>query len=437
MDDMSRRKFIGGMGAVGVGVAAAACTPLAPAPEATEPPPPPPRQDDSIILNPPPTSGGTDPNPYVDPVRSSTTKTLVYVSLFGGNDGLNTLVPYDDPTYKAARGSIALSPAQGVIPIGESMGLHPALGALKTKVWDEGKLAIIRGVGYPNPDRSHFRSTDIWHTGRPDIQSATGWGGLWLDRFGDALGAVAMTGALPRFLRGASSTAICVGGTSIAMDVAPGQKNSFQQGTATDPGDPYWAAAWRKSGADLFRADAALTPVLKSAFPSGSQLAGLTTRIAGDLGTVLKMIANTSVPAKVYYVTLYNFDTHINQLPAHAALLQQLGDALGAFHHDLKLIAGGDDVTTLISSEFGRRLKANASAGTDHGSASTAFVMGAKVNGGFHGAPLDLTTLDPVGDPYAKIDFRSVVTTLLARQMGVDPTPVLGGTFPQINFLAA
>lgn len=439
MNDISRRKFIGGMGAAGVGVAAAACTPLTPtpppAPAAVQEPPP--RQDDSVVLNPPSTGGGTGSNPYTDPVRSNTTKTLVYVSLFGGNDGLNTLVPYTDPTYKAARGALALDQAQGVIPIGESMGLHPALGALKSKVWDEGKLAVIRGVGYPNPDRSHFRSTDIWHTGQPDTQSPTGWGGLWLDSYGDALGAVAMTSQLPRFLRGSSSTAICVGGNSIAMDVPPGQKSSFEQETSADAQDPYWAAAWRKSGADLFRADAALTPVLKSNYPTGSQLANLNTRIARDLGSVLKMIANPSVPAKVYYVTLYNFDTHTNQLSAHAALLQQLGDALGAFHQDLKLVAGGENVTTLISSEFGRRLGANASGGTDHGSASTAFVMGAKVNGGFHGSALDLTTLDPVGDPYAKIDFRSVVTTLLARQLGVDPQPVLGGSFPQINFLAA
>lgn len=437
MQDITRRKFIGGVGAAGVGVAAAACTPRANPPAVAAESPP--RQDDSVIVNPAPGSGpsGSDPNPYSNPLQASSSQILVYVNLFGANDGLNTVVPYTNSTYIAARGPVAIGEAQGVMPIGESMGLHPALSSLKTHAWDTGKLAIIRAVGYPNTDRSHFRSTDIWHTGRPDIQTPTGWGGLWLDSVNDSLGAVAMTSELPRFLRGAQSTAICVGGDSVAMQVSAGQRSSYESETRRDDSDPYWAAAWRKSGADLFRADSVLTPVLTGAFPQGSKLAPLNTMIGRQLGSVLKMIANPSIPTRVYYVNLYNFDTHFNQLSAHAALLQQLGDALGAFQHDLGLVSGGEKVTTLIASEFGRRLNANSNFGTDHGSANVAFVMGGKVNGGFHGSPEDLTTLDPVGDPYSKIDLRSILSTLLARQLGIDPTPILGGSFPQINFMAA
>ncbi len=442
MTDISRRKFLGGVGATGVGLAAAACVPKTP------PAPTLPRQDDSIILNGPATTnvgggsgGGGNPAgggaPYVSPLLGSNVRPLVYVSLFGGNDGLNTIIPYTDPVYLAARGNIALKENNGIIPIGEGHAMHPSLAAFKAKVWDTNKLAIIRSVGSLTPDRSHFRATDVWHTGRPDMLTPTGWGGLWLDTTGDDLSAVAMSNSLPRFLRGAHSSAITIGGTKIGMDVPAPQRLSYRKLAEAEGSDPYWAAAWRKSGSDLTRAEDLFGSVINAPLPAGSQLAGLTTPIAADLARVLRLLAIPGNPTRVFYVGLANFDTHTNQLNTHATLLKALGDALGAFQHDLGLIAGGDNVTTLVASEFGRRLNSNAGNGTDHGTANTAFLMGSRVNAGFHGSPMNLSNLDPIGDPIANFDLRSLIATVLARQLATDPTPILGSAFPHINVLAA
>jgi uncharacterized protein (DUF1501 family) len=345
---------------------------------------------------------------------------LVVVTLYGGNDGLNTVVPAADSAYQSARPELAYKP-QEVLDLGEGLGLNPGLTGLKS-LWDSKQLAIVRGVGYPKPDHSHFRSMAIWQTASPDTSVSTGWLGRWLDASGDdPLRAVSVEPVLPPLLAGERTAAasLPVGGLTLPK----GALGTAYQGLgAPQAGEEFWQARAARSVADLHDA----VRVLGGAAHDGKPQAA---KAKGDLAAQLDVVASlieAGVPTRAYSVSLGGFDTHADERGTQQRLLTQLDAALAPFVRRLGGTDRGKQAVVLVYSEFGRRVVANASEGTDHGTAGPVFVMGNGVQGGFHGAQPSLTDLD-AGDLKASTDFRDVYATMLENVLGTDPGKVLGG----------
>jgi uncharacterized protein (DUF1501 family) len=319
---------------------------------------------------------------------------LVVVQLGGGNDGLNTVVPYGSSLYYKARPGLAV-PAPGdrrrqtpaiALDDARGIGLHPGLSGFKTLL-DEGVAAIVQGVGYPNPNRSHFTSMDVWHTADT---SAKGHG--WIGRYFDNTcrgtpvpdGAVAIGRAAPLAMQGALQQ--------------PATFESAEAATARLPLVPY---------------------------PGGP--------LARQLRTVGAMIRD-GMRTRVYYATLGGFDTHANQAGPHAGLLRQLGDALHAFYRDLEAQGNSRRVLIMVFSEFGRRVGQNASGGTDHGTAAPVYLVGDAVRPGLLGDHPPLDDLDQ-GDLRFNVDFRSVYAAILEDWMGAPAAKILGGAYRKAGIL--
>ena len=374
---------------------------------------------------------------------------LVLLTMYGGNDGLNTVIPYQAGQYLGARRTLGYQPAE-VIPLDGELGLHPNLAGLKG-LWDAKQLAIVRGVGYPNPDRSHFRSMDIWQTGVPDAGVATGWVGRWLDVTGtDPMRAVSVGSTLPRVFGGekAAGVAVPVGALTIpgGDKVAAGLASMSAPGAASSV-SPLAARVAQVSG-DLLTVDHAIADLLKSVPEDPGATAGSAGGLEpdagmggqygggsldGQLGLVARLIKAGS-PTRVYGVNLNGFDTHVNEKNTHAGLMTQLDKGVSGFFKDLGDHPNAHKVVLVAYSEFGRRVAANASDGTDHGTAAPLFVAGPAVKGGFYGDEPSLTDLDQ-GDLKFTTDFRSVYATLLEQIVGVDTKAALGKSFTAVPFL--
>jgi uncharacterized protein (DUF1501 family) len=376
----------------------------------------------------------------VDPARRN--KILVAVQLTGGNDGLNTVIPFADPGYYQFRSSLAI-PTSDILPLTDSIGLHPGLVGLKS-LYDQGMVAVIQGVGYPNPNRSHFRSMDIWHTARPDILERTGWLGRYLDAC-----QCGQDGPLPAVSAGDQLNSMFYADTTLVPAVASigafslqtesGDRNSRQMQIQTirniynQAGNwPAHEALMRKTALKaLDSADqvqqAAATYHTQVEYPSNNPLAAqlqmVAQLIAGNLGT------------RLFSVQIGGFDTHAAQFDQQANLLRQLGDALAAFVQDLGAMGKLDDVVLMTFSEFGRRVAQNGSNGTDHGTAEPMFVIGSHVMPGLHAVYPSLQDLDDNGDLKFNVDFRNVYATILRDHLGVDPTPVLAGAYEPLGVL--
>jgi uncharacterized protein (DUF1501 family) len=367
---------------------------------------------------------------------------LVVVQLNGGNDGLNTVVPYGDSLYYDSRPAIRIK-EDDVLHLNDQIGLHPSMGALKS-FYDAGRMAVVQGVGYPNPDRSHFRSMDIWHTAEPDELAEDGWLGKTmhdLDPKGEnPLLGVNVGRGLPRafHLPGVSVASVS------AVDsygILTGMSATTQRASALDVLSRMYAARDGQAeatfyigqtgqdaqrGADILkRAAKGYTPAVE--YPQANPLAASLKTVAqvklADLGT------------RVFYTQIGSFDTHANQAEVHAGLWQRTSEAIAAFYADLEAHQAQQDVVLLVFSEFGRRVRDNGS-GTDHGAGSVAFVLGDSVKGGLYG---EYPSLRPghlaEGDLTFNVDFRQLYTTLLERWMGVDSQPVVGGTFEQLDLI--
>ncbi len=358
------------------------------------------------------------------------TGVLVVVTLYGGNDGLNTVVPYADPAYHDARPGLAYSPDE-VLHLDATLGLNPALKGL-ARQWQQRRLAIVRGVGYPRPDHSHFRSMDIWQTASPDEPLRTGWIGRWLDVTGDdPVRAVNVGAVLPPLAVGARSTAAAlqVGGSALAAPLAatvPGLGRD-ERGDGSAAGEV--CAAYR---AERVVAATLGGQVHGPASTAGSGRGG--TSLADQLAVVSRCV-KAGVPTRVYAVSLGGFDTHADEKATQQALLGTLDTALSSFLDDMAADPHGKHVTLLVYSEFGRRVRANAGQGTDHGTAGPVLLAGVPVRGGFYGGEPSLTDLDD-GDLKADVDFRAVYAELLAGVLGSDPAAVLGSDRPRLGFLA-
>ena len=381
---------------------------------------------------------------------------LVVLQLAGGNDGLNTVIPFANDHYHRARPTLGLK-AEQVLKLDGQFGLHPALTGLKS-LYDAGQLGIVQAVGYPNPNRSHFRSTDIWMTATDsDRYGNLGWLGRYFDNactgadptVGVAIGRqspLAFTAKKPtgvalenpdsyRFAEGemdanndmAGSTKFYREMNAQGSPTMAGDSVNMLSGSATHTGSPLdfleRTAMDAQVSSDQIRSVAAKVKN-HAEYPAA--------RLATDLKLVAKLIAG-GMPTRVYYVSQGGYDTHQGQANAHPRLLTELGDSLKAFLTDLKALGQLDRVLVLTFSEFGRRVGENASGGTDHGAAAPLFVMGGKVKVGLHGEAPSLAPGDLLnGDVRFRTDFRSIYAGVLENWLHTPSEPILGRKFVPI-----
>jgi uncharacterized protein (DUF1501 family) len=360
---------------------------------------------------------------------------LVIVTLYGGNDGVNTVIPYADHAYHDARPELAYAPAD-VLHLDGQLGLNPALKGM-AQMWKDNTVAIVRGVSYPSPDHSHFRSMDIWQTASPSEPVPTGWIGRWLDTTGDdPLRAVNIGAVLPPMAVGEKATA-----AALSAAGAPKSSDKFAATLAAlgadDPHDTPAMAAVCAAYRATRTTDTTFAPI--TAAKGGPHAAQGNGSARNSLAAQLDMVGKcvkAGVPTRVYMTQLGGFDTHADERATQQRLLQTLDEALTPFLHDIAADRYGKNVVLLAYSEFGRRVAANASQGTDHGTAGPVFIAGKPVKGGFYGDEPSLTDLDN-GDLKPTTDFRDIYHELLARTLSADPTPSVGPGRRDLGFLVA
>jgi uncharacterized protein (DUF1501 family) len=381
---------------------------------------------------------------------------LVVVQMGGGNDGLNTVVPYAMDEYYRVRSTINIEPNK-IIKLNDTIGLHPNLARLKG-MYDDGRMAVIQAVGYPNPDRSHFRSMEIWHTADPESKMVTyGWLGRYVDNACpgcdpqanqiNPMGAIGLNSEMPVALKSQR-------GLSIAMD----NPDAFRwTPLAEEASDGKQAAATFEKlnhvvtasldNPEIARLDF-LSRVAMNAELSSNRIREIAKKykpgpvktypnsgLARQLQTVAELI-NGGLDTRVYYVSMGGFDTHANELGTHSRLMTELSEGIDAFYNDLDHQGNGDRVLTMTFSEFGRRVAQNASDGTDHGTAAPMFMFGRCIRPGIYGSHPDLEPdkLDH-GDLKFATDFRSVYATVLENWLGAKSTPILGREFEKLTFV--
>ena len=384
---------------------------------------------------------------------------LIVLQMAGGNDGLNMVVPFADDAYHRARPRLAL-PADKVLKIDNYAGLNGKLTGFKS-LFDDGHLAVVQGVGYPNPNRSHFRSTEIWQTASDAARNESeGWLGRYFDNCcagADPTIGVAIGGETPQAFAAKTPTGVTFSRPEQfrfrSSESAPGKMSSeeffyrqLNQGAGEDEGEApategaSIGALAGKTKSDLSAADFLQRTALDAQLSSDKILAiarkykSTVTYPAGQLASSLNMIARMiagGLPTRVYYASQGGFDTHAGQMNAHERLMGELNDAVSAFVADLKQQGNFERVLLLTFSEFGRRVQENANGGTDHGAAAPMFVLGGKVKPGLFGKYPSLTELDR-GDLKFNTDFRSVYGTVLDQWLKAPSEKVLGRKFPAL-----
>jgi uncharacterized protein (DUF1501 family) len=356
------------------------------------------------------------------------TPILVVVTLYGGNDGLNTVIPYKDSIYYASRPGITYKP-ETLLPLSDDLALNASMTGIKS-LWDANKVAIVRGVGYPKPDRSHFSSMAIWQTGSPSSHLNTGWLGRWLDtQATDPMTAISLGSILPPLLVGAkqSGSALPLGGLSIPRGIIGSACQRLSVPSTSD--NPLMAAA-ATSMRNLFNVSENIQPILAKPAPASEDLpttsggnAGGDTDLSRQLNVVAKLIA-AGAPTRAWSVSLGGFDTHANEANAQALLLGTVSKSITTFLSQMKASGRSKDITVLVYSEFGRRVKANGSEGTDHGTSGPVFLIGDRVNGGFYGDQPSLSKLVD-GDLAITTDFRDVYSSVVEKVLGTPSEKVL------------
>jgi uncharacterized protein (DUF1501 family) len=369
--------------------------------------------------------------------QTSPGRVLVVVELVGGNDGINTVVPFADEGYARWRKALRLPPEQ-LVRLDDCVGLHPALKPL-AQIWENGQLAIVQGVSYPNPSRSHFVSREVWYTGCPEPgrEQGVGWLGRGLDRAGDRVAPAISVGdgtVVPVALRGRLRSCVKLSRPEevrLAAELPRGGPAALSR--PGEPGGDDLLAYARRAALDAAAtADLFADPKLASGGPAYP---------ATPLGRHLQVVARAikaGLRASTYYVTQGggeigegSYDTHSGQLPIHAGLLVELAEAWAALLSDLQASRLGDRVALLAFSEFGRRVQENASGGTDHGTAGPVLLAGGRVRGGLVGVTPRLLDLDDE-DLKWSIDFRRVYASVLEGWLGISAAAALGGTFESL-----
>jgi len=360
------------------------------------------------------------------PAHADYRKLLILVELKGGNDGLNTLVPYADPTYYALRPKIAIARDQ-VVQLSDSAGLHPALAPL-LPAWNDKRLAVLQGVGYPDPNLSHFRSIEIWDTAsKSEVYLQDGW----LTR-AFAADPVPKSYAADGVIIGSSELGPLAGGGTRAIALADTEqflRRARLAQTSTSGGNKALAHIVKVEG-DIVQAAGHLSgrTTFATQFPQGG--------FGNAIRTACQIVANPSGVAAIR-VTLSGFDTHANQPATQARLLGEVANGLVALQAGLVELGKWDDTLVLTYAEFGRRPKENQNNGTDHGTANVHFATGGRVAGGFYGAAPDLRNLSSDGNPAHAIDFRNAYATVLDKWWGIDSRDALGGRFATLPFVVA
>ncbi len=374
-------------------------------------------------------------------VSTKKDRSLVVIELAGGNDALNTLVPYNNSLYYDYRPSIGIQQGD-VLAINGEYGFNPNMQAVKD-LWDRGELAIINGIGYPQPNRSHFRSRDIWYTAEPESIGNQGWLGAAI-RDLDAKGENVLTGV--NFGRGLPRALVCRGvpvasvGNLETYGLLPDMSDENVRHNALDAlGRMYGPAGGRDivartlaengsqalMGADILRT----TPERYS-----SSIEYADTAISQSLKSAAQVMS-AGLGTRVLYAQHGSFDTHSNELQSHAKLWQDASAAIADFTEDLKEQGLWEETLVLVWSEFGRRVRDNGT-GCDHGSGGVAFVLGGSVEGGLYGQYPSLREADlSEGDMAYTTDFRTTYATVLDRWLGLDPDPIVHGQFEQFEFI--
>lgn len=369
---------------------------------------------------------------------------LVVVQLGGGNDGLNTVAPVRDPSYIAARPNLRVRPEQSLALAG-GFAFHPKLKGM-ADLLERSQLAVVQGVGYPNPNRSHFVSMDIWHRASFSEDDPVGWLGKASDHFATGVGALH----------------VGPGETPLAVENRSGKSTSLQsiedyrlkvaeygddpvrrlaiRGFAARGGDSASAASnplldkIRRTALETHASTERVDRVIRDEALQAKAATGAATADGyppGELGQRLKLVARLiagGIPERVFFTAQDGYDTHASQATAHGYLLGELGDSLAAFQKDLERHKVADRVLTLVFSEFGRRVRENSSGGTDHGAASCLFLVGGAVNAGLHGVFPSMTDLDD-GDLKHTVDFRRVYASVLDDWLGVPSSHIVGPGF--------
>ena len=372
---------------------------------------------------------------------TSSARTLVVLQLGGGNDGLNTIVPYTNGAYHDARPTLGFDGAD-VLPIDGTLGFHASMAALKP-LYDAQKLAVVNGCGYPQPNRSHFRSMDIWHTAEPIEIESTGWLGRYADlHLGSQgeLAAINVGGQLPKSLNGNQVVVPSIVNLSTyQFQTDPNYVGDSQNQIAT-----YLACNDRPTATGN---EKVLAATAGDAYTGSTQLqsaaGGYTPRATypeSRLGVDLQFAAQiitAGVGTRVLYVSTGGYDTHANQPADQQRLLADMSDSLAAFQADVEGQGVADRVAVLAFSEFGRRVEENGSDGTDHGTCGPMFLMGTQVAGGLYGEYPSLTSLDSNGDLIYTVDFREVYADALQNWLGVDAEEILEGAYTPIGAFRA
>ena len=358
---------------------------------------------------------------------------LVVVELDGGNDGLNTVIPYGDDAYYRQRPKISI-PSDKVLPIDHHFGFHPSLAGFE-RLYKDGRFALIHGCGYENPILSHFAAMGFWHTGVPIAGEKLGW----IGRAADSLSPEAKENLIVNIASQQSLAARSRIHTPLVFDdpsrflragryeQMPLLRSLTGSSNSNNPNLDFVSgvASSALKSADFVREawDSYSTPINY----------GLELPISQDLRKVAALI-DAGMPTQFYYVQYRNneFDTHVHQVDLHARLLAYASDPIHGFVEDMNRIGRGDDITMMVFTEFGRRVPENASGGTDHGTATPVFVIGNRVNGGQYGKPPSLTELDH-GNLIYTTDYRRVYASLIEEWMGGDATAILKGEFETLD----
>ena len=368
-------------------------------------------------------------------------RNVVVIELQGGNDALNTVIPYNNPLYYDFRSNVGI-PEGEVLHLDDEVGFNPNLAPVK-RLWDQGNFAVINGIGYPNPNRSHFRSRDVWYTAESEKIGAEGWLAAAI-RDLDARGENVLTGV--NFGRGLPRAMVAKGVpvASVAnletYGLMPDIQDEKSRQYALEAFSRIYGPTESKDvvaqvlsetgsnalkGADRLRAAPELysSTVEYADTPISQSLKNMAQVMSAGLGT------------RIYYTQHGSFDTHSNELPAHAKLWTDVSTAIADFTGDLEEHGLADDTLILVFSEFGRRIRDNGT-GTDHGSGGVAFVIGGSVNGGLYGEYPSLRPEDhSEGDLHFTNDFRSTYATILNRWLELDPVPIVHGVYEQFDFL--
>lgn len=360
-------------------------------------------------------------------------KRLVIVQLSGGNDGLNTIIPFRNDLYYKLRPKLAIAKNE-IINLNDEIGLHPSLISLK-KLYNNGNLSIINNVGYPNPVRSHFRSMDIWQTASDsDKFSQTGWLGRYLDEYGkSAHSIIEINDTLSLALKGENLNGIATQNPKTLYNMS---RDPYFQNIGNHYHDTHlsehnlgylYKTMIEAQSSSKYIFETSRTFETKKDYPNN--------KFGNQLKTTAEFI-NSGLETKVFYTALSGFDTHVNQQNTQNRLLKMYAEGIGKFVEDLKANNTFNDTLILTFSEFGRRVEQNASVGTDHGTANNVFIIGDNLKKpGLYNNLASLSDLDDNGDLKFEIDFRTIYATVLGKWLRVNDKKILNKSFNQLDFI--